>query len=98
MILTVRQLNETGGCFIWMFTFLFVYLFVCLFVCFSALVFIAHGFGEHSGRYEDFANILVEQDYLVFSHDHGRIVILQQIQFSCSHMCVCVCVCVCVFV
>lgn len=35
-----------------------------------ALVFICHGFGEHSSRYEAFGTALAEQGYLAFSHDH----------------------------
>ncbi|XP_028906898.1 monoglyceride lipase isoform X3 [Ornithorhynchus anatinus] len=35
-----------------------------------ALVFISHGAGEHSGRYEDLAQMLIGLDLLVFAHDH----------------------------
>ncbi|XP_068759093.1 monoglyceride lipase-like [Montipora capricornis] len=35
-----------------------------------ALVFICHGFGGHSSRYEAFGTALTEQGYLAFSHDH----------------------------
>lgn len=37
-----------------------------------ALVFVAHGAGEHSGPYHDIAQRLKEQSLLVFSHDHGE--------------------------
>lgn len=37
-----------------------------------ALVFVAHGAGEHSGPYNDIAQRLKEQSLLVFSHDHGE--------------------------
>lgn len=37
-----------------------------------ALVFVAHGAGEHSGPYNDIAHRLKEQSLLVFSHDHGE--------------------------
>jgi len=36
----------------------------------KALVLIAHGIGEHSGRHNIIANLLVEHGFLVFSHDH----------------------------
>ncbi|XP_031568670.1 monoglyceride lipase-like [Actinia tenebrosa] len=37
----------------------------------TALIFISHGFGEHSGRYSDFlVPALVAEGFLVFSHDH----------------------------
>ncbi|MEQ2268561.1 hypothetical protein XENORESO_004742, partial [Xenotaenia resolanae] len=35
-----------------------------------ALVFIAHGAGEHSGPYEEIAQRLKELSLLVFAHDH----------------------------
>ncbi|XP_008411425.1 monoglyceride lipase isoform X1 [Poecilia reticulata] len=35
-----------------------------------ALVFIAHGAGEHSGPYEEIAQRLKERSLLVFAHDH----------------------------
>ena len=39
---------------------------------FSALLFIAHGFGEHCARYEELATALAQQGFLVFAHDHGK--------------------------
>ena len=36
-----------------------------------AVVFIAHGVGEHSGRYESLATLLNEHKYAVYSHDYG---------------------------
>ncbi|XP_030640171.1 monoglyceride lipase [Chanos chanos] len=35
-----------------------------------ALVFVAHGAGEHCGAYEDVARTLTEHSMLVFAHDH----------------------------
>ncbi|XP_075882290.1 monoglyceride lipase isoform X2 [Nelusetta ayraudi] len=35
-----------------------------------ALIFVAHGAGEHSGPYNDIVQRLKEQSVLVFSHDH----------------------------
>ncbi|XP_069875381.1 monoglyceride lipase isoform X2 [Dipodomys merriami] len=35
-----------------------------------ALVFVSHGAGEHCGRYEDLAQMLLRLDLLVFAHDH----------------------------
>lgn len=37
-----------------------------------ALVFIAHGAGEHSGPYDEIAQRLKERSLLVFAHDHGE--------------------------
>lgn len=37
-----------------------------------ALVFIAHGAGEHSGPYDELAQRLKELSVLVFAHDHGE--------------------------
>uniref|UniRef100_H0UZY9 Monoglyceride lipase n=1 Tax=Cavia porcellus TaxID=10141 RepID=H0UZY9_CAVPO len=37
---------------------------------FRALVFVSHGAGEHCGRYEDLAQMLVGLDLLAFAHDH----------------------------
>ncbi|TRZ21879.1 hypothetical protein HGM15179_005168 [Zosterops borbonicus] len=37
---------------------------------FRALVFIAHGAGEHCGRYDDLAQKLTGLNLLVFAHDH----------------------------
>lgn len=34
------------------------------------LVFLSHGVGEHCSRYEEFAHVLVNQGFLVVSHDH----------------------------
>lgn len=39
---------------------------------FRALVFIAHGAGEHCGRYDDLAQKLTGLNLLVFAHDHGE--------------------------
>ncbi|XP_028679857.1 monoglyceride lipase isoform X1 [Erpetoichthys calabaricus] len=35
-----------------------------------ALVFVAHGAGEHCGRYSNLAEMLTEHSMLVFTHDH----------------------------
>ncbi|XP_018409450.1 PREDICTED: monoglyceride lipase isoform X2 [Nanorana parkeri] len=35
-----------------------------------ALVFVAHGAGEHCGRYDDLAQLFTSLNLLVFSHDH----------------------------
>lgn len=37
-----------------------------------ALVFVSHGAGEHSGRYDEIAQMLVGLGLLVFAHDHGE--------------------------
>lgn len=37
-----------------------------------ALVFIAHGAAEHSGRYDEVAQRLTELSLLVFAHDHSK--------------------------
>lgn len=37
-----------------------------------ALIFVAHGAGEHSGPYNDIVQRLKGQSVLVFSHDHGE--------------------------
>ena len=39
----------------------------------SAVVFIAHGAGEHSGRYEHsgLGQFLMDHRYAVYCHDHG---------------------------
>lgn len=39
----------------------------------SAVVFIAHGVGEHSGRYEHsgLGPFLKDHQFAVYSHDHG---------------------------
>ncbi|MBZ3877897.1 Monoglyceride lipase [Sciurus carolinensis] len=36
-----------------------------------ALVFVSHGAGEHCGRYDELAQMLIGLDMLVFAHDHG---------------------------
>ncbi|XP_054990540.1 monoglyceride lipase isoform X3 [Sorex araneus] len=36
----------------------------------KALVFVSHGAGEHCGRYDELAQMLVDLDLLVFAHDH----------------------------
>ncbi|XP_028335510.1 monoglyceride lipase isoform X22 [Physeter macrocephalus] len=38
-----------------------------------ALVFVSHGAGEHCGRYDELARMLVGLELLVFAHDHGRL-------------------------
>ncbi|XP_032825602.1 monoglyceride lipase-like isoform X1 [Petromyzon marinus] len=35
-----------------------------------ALVFVSHGLGEHCGRYDEVARMLVQHGVLVFAHDH----------------------------
>ncbi|XP_077849844.1 monoglyceride lipase isoform X6 [Macaca mulatta] len=35
-----------------------------------ALIFVSHGAGEHCGRYEELAQMLMGLDLLVFAHDH----------------------------
>lgn len=35
-----------------------------------ALIFVNHGVGEHCSRYEEFAQVLAKQGFLVVSHDH----------------------------
>lgn len=42
-----------------------------LYFVIRAVVFIAHGVGEHSGRYESLATLLNEHKYAVYSHDYG---------------------------
>ncbi|KAK2571458.1 Monoglyceride lipase [Acropora cervicornis] len=41
-----------------------------------ALIFIAHGFGEHCSRYETLGTALAEEGFLAFSHDHSKYLIL----------------------
>lgn len=36
----------------------------------SALIFLSHGVGEHCSRYEEFAQVLAKQGFLVVAHDH----------------------------
>ncbi|XP_066208270.1 monoglyceride lipase isoform X3 [Saccopteryx leptura] len=36
----------------------------------KALIFVSHGAGEHCGRYDDLAQMLVRLELLVFAHDH----------------------------
>ena len=36
-----------------------------------ALVFVAHGAGEHCGPYDEIAQTLKDQSLMVFAHDHG---------------------------
>ncbi|KAM5279752.1 monoglyceride lipase isoform 1-T1 [Ctenodactylus gundi] len=36
----------------------------------KALVFVSHGAGEHCGRYDELARMLIGLDLLVFAHDH----------------------------
>ncbi|XP_055115741.1 monoglyceride lipase isoform X9 [Symphalangus syndactylus] len=36
----------------------------------KALIFMSHGAGEHCGRYEELARMLMGLDLLVFAHDH----------------------------
>lgn len=35
-------------------------------------MFVSHGAGEHCGRYEELAQMLVGLGLLVFAHDHGE--------------------------
>ena len=37
-----------------------------------ALVFVSHGAGEHCGRYDELAQMLVGLGLLVCAHDHGE--------------------------
>lgn len=37
-----------------------------------ALIFVSHGAGEHCGRYDELAQMLVGLELLVFAHDHGE--------------------------
>ena len=41
-----------------------------------ALVFVCHGFAEHYGWYESLADTLTKAGFLVFSHDHGKVLFL----------------------
>uniref|UniRef100_A0A8C0ZTN6 Serine aminopeptidase S33 domain-containing protein n=1 Tax=Castor canadensis TaxID=51338 RepID=A0A8C0ZTN6_CASCN len=36
----------------------------------KALIFVSHGAGEHCGRYDDLAQMLMRLNLLVFAHDH----------------------------
>ncbi|MCK5208006.1 MAG: alpha/beta fold hydrolase, partial [Cyclobacteriaceae bacterium] len=36
----------------------------------KAVLFIVHGLGEHSGRYEEMANVFTKNQIAVFSFDH----------------------------
>ncbi|KPP60941.1 hypothetical protein Z043_121010 [Scleropages formosus] len=38
----------------------------------GALLFVAHGMGEHCGRYGALAHSLTQHGIMVFAHDHGR--------------------------
>ena len=44
-----------------------------------ALVFVAHGAGEHCGPYDEIGQTLKEQSLLVFAHDHGELNSLQHL-------------------
>ncbi|XP_039104564.1 monoglyceride lipase-like isoform X1 [Hyaena hyaena] len=37
----------------------------------KALIFVSHGAGEHCGRYDELAQMLVGLELLVFAHDHA---------------------------
>ena len=37
-----------------------------------ALAFVCHGFAEHSGYYNDVAEVVAAKGFLVAAHDHGR--------------------------
>ena len=39
---------------------------------FRAVLLIAHGVGEHGGKYESLAALLNEHKYAVYTHDHGK--------------------------
>lgn len=45
---------------------------LCIDAPLRALVFIAHGAGEHCGRYDDLAQKLTGLNLFVFAHDHGE--------------------------
>jgi len=54
------------------------YFLVYLFIPFRALIFVSHGFGEHSQRYANYlVPALVREGFLVISHDHGKTIIVQ---------------------
>ena len=39
---------------------------------FRALVYLTHGFAEYVGRHEELCQLLSENGFLVFGHDHGK--------------------------
>ena len=39
---------------------------------FRALLFVAHGVGEHMGRYSELIEVLIQNGILVFGHDQGK--------------------------
>lgn len=43
-----------------------------MFLCVRALVFVAHGAGEHCSTYADVAQTLTQHSLYVFAHDHGE--------------------------
>ena len=43
----------------------------CL-IKFRALLFVAHGVGEHMGRYSELIEVLIQNGILVFGHDQGK--------------------------
>ena len=45
----------------------------------------AHGVGEHMGRYSELIEILVQNGILVFGHDQGKTYTL--LQYNCFHVC-----------
>lgn len=55
-------------------------------VLLRALVFISHGAGEHSGRYDELAQRLKELSLLAFAHDHGESHALQYIILMHTHI------------
>ena len=44
----------------------------CIPICYRALLYVAHGVGEHMGRYEKLGQFLAENGILVYGHDHGK--------------------------
>jgi len=44
----------------------------CMWYHYRAAVFISHGVGEHSGRYEDLGTFLKDHRIAVHSHDHSK--------------------------
>ncbi len=47
------------------------------------IIFISHGFGEHSRRHDKFARLLCsELDVVVVSHDHGECITFPLVRIS----------------
>ena len=61
-----------------------IYYWECL-ITLRALLFVAHGVGEHMGRYSELVEILVQNGILVFGHDQGKTYTL--LQYNCLHVC-----------